>query len=255
MRKFFMNERNIMIAILLNAVIIFFLYFPSLKHDMTLTLIDDMFILFFLIEAIVKIIALGPKGYFANGWNRFDFFLVLFSIPTFVAYFTPIPHIEFIMILRLFRLIRLVRYLQFIPRIESIMSGIGRALKASLFVLIALFFLNFILALVTCHFYGEKAPQFFGDPMISAYTIFQLFTIEGWNEIPAVIAEDSTSWIAGISRFYFALIVLFGGIFGMSLANAVFVDEMTMDNNAVLEEKIDNLHEEIRTLKNMLKKD
>ena len=40
----------------------------------------------------------------------------------------------------------------------------------------------------------------------------------------------------------------------MSLANAVFVDEMTMDNNDALEAKIDNLHEEIRELKRLLSK-
>ena len=40
----------------------------------------------------------------------------------------------------------------------------------------------------------------------------------------------------------------------MSLANAIFVDEMTMDNNQDLEKKIDDLFEELRELKNILKK-
>ena len=48
--------------------------------------------------------------------------------------------------------------------------------------------------------------------------------------------------------------VLIGGIFGMSLANAVFVDEMTMDNNQTLEAKIDKLQEEIAELKQLLEK-
>ena len=34
----------------------------------------------------------------------------------------------------------------------------------------------------------------------------------------------------------------------MSLANAIFVDEMTMDNNKKLEEKIDILSQEINLL-------
>lgn len=33
----------------------------------------------FLLEAILKLIAFGPR-YFKNGWNRFDFFVVLSSI-------------------------------------------------------------------------------------------------------------------------------------------------------------------------------
>jgi len=59
--------------------------------------------------------------------------------------------------------------------------------------------------------------------------------------------------LMGITRFYFVLVVLVGGIFGMSLANAVFVDEMTMDNTRTLEDKVDKLHREILELKEMLK--
>ncbi len=49
-------------------------------------------------------------------------------------------------------------------------------------------------------------------------------------------------------------VVLLGGIFGMSLANAVFVDEMTMDNNEVLEDKIDDLTTELKELKDLILK-
>ena len=40
-----------------------------------------------------------------------------------------------------------------------------------------------------------------------------------------------------------------GGILGLSLANAVFVDEMMMDNTEYLERKVDALTEEIRRRK------
>jgi voltage-gated sodium channel len=46
--------------------------------------------------------------------------------------------------------------------------------------------------------------------------------------------------------------VLVGGVFGLSLANAVFVDEMTMDNTDAIEEKIDRLREELSELKQLL---
>ena len=53
-------------------------------------------------------------------------------------------------------------------------------------------------------------------------------------------------------RFYFMFVVLSGGIFGISIANAVFVDEMTIDNNIVLEEKIDLLNDKIERLEVLL---
>ena len=80
-----------------------------------------------------------------------------------------------------------------------------------------------------------------------------MFTLEGWNEIPQAIAEQSNNeFFIGVSKFFFVSVVLMGGIFGMSLANAIFVDEMTIDNNLELEKKMDELKEEIRELKELI---
>ncbi|MCO6475488.1 MAG: ion transporter [Phaeodactylibacter sp.] len=263
--KLFFSERNIMVAILLNAIILFTLYFPAYRDNPTLEAIDHIFLLFFLMEAIVKVYVLGVKSYFRNPWNRFDFIIVMASLPSVLVTFVDIPDTSLLIILRLFRLIRLIRFFRFVPHLNKIIDGLSRALQASLFVLLALIFLNILLAIFTCHFYANIAPEYFGDPLISSYSIFQMFTVEGWNEIPAVIAQRvqengagssliSSTFIIGITRFYFVFVVLIGGIFGMSLANAIFVDEMTMDNNQTLENKIDRLQEEIAELKQLLKK-
>ena len=249
------------IAIILNAIIICLLYFPSIhsynNQNKILVNIDHLFILIFLIEACVKLYTYKPKGYFSDNWNVFDFIIVVVSIPsllTFIPFFAA-HNYAVLKVLRLFRMIRLIKLLKFVPRMTMIMAGLGRALKASVFVIIVLAFMNFIFALFTCHFFGEISPEYFGNPGIAAYSIFQLFTVEGWNEIPAsiLIEYPDSFWMAGLTRFYFVIIVLMGGIFGMSLANAIFVDEMTMDNNQDLEEKIDGLYEEIQELKKILK--
>ena len=293
LKDLFLVEKNIMIAILINAAIIFILYFPEFTDNRFLIFIDHGFIVFFLIEAIVKIRTYKPRQYFANAWNRFDFFIIMVSVPSLLMSVLPFPDTSLFLILRLFRLVRLVRFIHFVPHLTKIMIGLGRALKASVFVLLALVFLNFLLSIFTCHFYAKIAPEHFGNPLVSSYSIFQMFTVEGWNEIPAVIAkkieernirmvlEDSgmevgrppfrksdyplsvqeqinqaqkqSAWRIGLTRFYFVLIVLIGGIFGMSLANAVFVDEMTMDNNDLLERKIDTLQSEIAEIKELLK--
>jgi voltage-gated sodium channel len=264
-KNFFLSERNMMVAILINAVIIFTLYFPAYRHNHWLEFIDHLFILFFLLEAAVKLYVLKPKAYFNNGWNRFDFIIVIGSLPSLLIEIIPIPDTSLLIILRLFRLIRLVRFIRFVPHLSKVITGLGRALQASVFVLLALVFLNLLLAIFTCHFYSSTVPEYFGDPLISAYSIFQMFTLEGWNEIPAVIAERlqdnggreslvSTNFLIGMTRFYFVAVVLLGGVFGMSLANAVFVDEMTMDNNDVLESKIDALQQEVQELKELLQR-
>ncbi|MCP3929084.1 MAG: ion transporter [Bacteroidetes bacterium] len=258
--RFFLSERNIMIAIVVNAIIIFLLYFKEYSNETFLQSIDYFFILFFLIEAIVKISIWGYKTYFKKFWNRFDFIIVAISLPTLLEpFFLESTNTSLVLLLRLFRLVRLIRFIRFIPHMSSILAGIVRALKASVFVILALVFFNFLLALFTCHFYQDIVPEYFGDPLTSSYSIFQLFTLEGWNEIPKAIEEAIADngyhpMLAGVTRFYFVIIVLIGGIFGMSLANAIFVDEMTMDNTKEMEEKIDKLQEQVAELKELLQK-
>lgn len=255
-KRFFLNERNILMAIILNSIVIFALYFPAYENNKWLELIDHIFIFLYLVEALVKLAVFKPKAYFTDSWNRFDFLIVIGSLPTLLVNLIPIPDTSLLIVLRLFRLVRLVRFIRFIPDLGKVIAGLGRALKASVFVLLALVFLNIMLAIITCHFYGKVAPDYFGDPLVSSYSIFQLFTVEGWNEIANTIAQKTGHpFLVGLTRFYFVLVVLLGGIFGMSLANAVFVDEMTMDNNQELEQKIDRLHDEIRELKELVKKD
>lgn len=256
-KRFFLAERNVLVAITINTIIICWMYFPDFRHHWWLEMIDHLFLIFFILEAIIKIRVLGGKNYFGNKWNQFDFAIVLGSFPSLLTTFVAVPNTSLLMILRLFRLFRLIRFLRFVPHLGQILAGLARALRASVFVLLGLVFLNFILAIISCHFFAGVAPEFFGDPLVSAYSIFQMFTVEGWNEIPAAIATNTAGEISplllGMMRFYFVLVVLLGGIFGMSLANAVFVDEMTMDNNKVLEDKVDQLQQQILELKELLK--
>ena len=260
LKRIFLNERIILAVIFLNAVVIFMMYFPAYHGNLWLIAIDHLFILFFVVEVIVKIRTWKPRKYFAGAWNRFDFLITLGSLPVFLeGFLIASDAVVLLVLLRLFRLVRLVRLMRFIPNINHIVSGLGRALKASVFVLVMLVFFNFIIAIVTCHFYAEVAPEYFGNPLRSIYTIFQLFTLEGWNEIPAAVVGNPDVPLSntkiGFTRFYFACIVMLGGVFGMSLANAVFIDEMMMDNNDELEEKVDALTEEVRALRRLLEKE
>jgi voltage-gated sodium channel len=251
--RFFTSERNVTLAVVLNAAVIFLLYFPALRFNEWLLWLDYFFILFFLLEAIFKMKKMGIRGYFQGSWNRFDFLVLAISLPSLLELFLPVPNTSVALLLRVFRLSRLLRFFKFVPHLNKMLEGIGRALKASVFVLMALFFLNFILALFTCHIFGEILPEYFGNPLISSFSIFQMFTVEGWNDIPVALAMKTNNPVfEGFARLYFVLVVLVGGIFGMSLANAIFVDEMTMDNTKSLDEKIDVLQVKIEELKRLM---
>ena len=140
------------------------------------------------------------------------------------------------------------------------MIGIRRALRASVGVFLALLLINLILAVMATLLFRDLDPEHFGNPISSGYSIFQVFTVEGWNEIAENLerraAESSAVnpklLIAG-TRVFFVIAVLIGGILGLSLANAVFVDEMMMDNTEALERKVDTLTEEVRRLRDDLR--
>jgi len=262
---FFCNERTMMLLILLNGIVITLSYFPLLEGHTAIHRLDRLFTLLFIVEAAVKIGTWGPQAYFCRPWNRFDFILTTLGAPSLFQEVVPLPDMSFWLVLRLFRLARLVRLVNFVPHIEQLLAGLGRALRASLLVLAVLAFLNYMLAMFTCHFFRGIAPEMFGNPFKAMYTMFQVFTIEGWNEIPAAVVErieqsdGNGTWlnrhvVTAMVQTFFATVLLFGGILGLSLANAVFVDEMTIDNTASLERKVDSLQHRFDDLLVVLEK-
>jgi voltage-gated sodium channel len=55
--------------------------------------------------------------------------------------------------------------------------------------------------------------------------------------------------MALLARVYFTVAVFMGGILGLSLANAVFVDTMTMDNTQELEARVEELNQKVEALR------
>ena len=105
--------------------------------------------------------------------------------------------------------------------------------------------------------FKDIAPDYFSTPLDSIYAVFQLFTVEGWYEIPNAIAEVTSSTIGSLVKLYFSLLLILGGIIGMSFINSIFVDAMVSDNNDDVKEKLEELEKKIDKLleeKNELQK-
>lgn len=249
------NERFVLLIILVNSIVLFLGAFPDVQNKFKDTLfpIDYVCTVFFVIEAIIKIKLRTWKNYWASGWNKFDFIIVMVSTPMLLSPFLNTAEFSIVLILRIGRLFRFFKLARFIPDQERLWAGIKRALAVSVGFIITLCIYNFILAIGAAYLFSDIDPENFGDPIISIYSMFKVFTIEGWYEIPDKIAANSTSGMGLLARFYFIFTVLTGGIIGLSIANAVFVDEMVADNTNILEDKIDTMRiefkEEIENLK------
>ena len=241
------SEPLVLTIIGLNAVAIVLSGFSHIREHFGewITWVDYGCLLNFVAEAILKIRRNSFTNYWKRGWNKLDFIIVLGSSPLLLE---PIVggSVQFFSIVLVGRFLRFLRIMRFVPNSEKIWAGVSRALKASAAVFLTLLVLNIILAMGANALFGDVAPKHFGDPLKSAYTLFKVFTVEGWYEIPEEMAANGEDGgLVNMVRGYFVFAVFTGGILGLSLANAVFVDEMIADNNDRLEKMVTNLREEL----------
>lgn len=251
LKRLLLDDRFILGVIFINAIVIFILGFSPENHLLAgLETLDHFFTLVFLAEALVKIRTWKASGYFSSWWNVFDFALVLLALPSLLLWLTPAnaSQLDFLLIFRVLRVFKFFRFVRFVPNIHHIFVGVGRAARASVLLVAVFFIFNFILSLVACFLFRDLAPEHFGNPFQSFYSMFKVFTIEGWFEIPDAISESSPPMISFAVRLFFMTIFFLGGVIGLSIVNSIFVDSMVSDNNDSLELKVDALQRKIDLL-------
>jgi voltage-gated sodium channel len=260
--KTIVGDRIVMGVILLNTLALF-LHEMAERGTAVRAMwfwIDYACVVFFIAEVLIKVRLGGWRRYWASGWNRFDLSVVVASLPAVLSPVAALQGFAFVLVLRLGRLFRLFRILRFIPNLDHVVLGVRRALAASVGVFLALLLIDFILAMGATLLFRDVDPAHFGNPLRASYSIFQVFTLEGWYEYPEHIGQiaqsNPTTTDPGLviigARVFFVVAVIIGGILGLSLANAVFVDQMMMDNTYPLEAKVDQLAEELRKVREEL---
>ena len=241
------NERVMLWIIMVNTALMFFGgFWPT---SLWFEIADALFTLIFLFEAIAKIQQQGWKGYWSEGWNWFDFIVLIIALPSLAS-----PLIDqsmatnAVLALRSMRLFKSLRMLRFIPNIHKLLAGIKLATRASLLVFIAFIVFLVIFSILSSTIFGNIAPEFFGNPAISIYSIFRLFTVEGWYEFADAIANNASTGWGVFARVYFSVLMFLGGVIGLSLINSIFVDAMAEDNNDEVLRKLKQIEQQIKEL-------
>lgn len=254
-RQLLLNERFILVVILINSVLIYAQV--SGYENYFMGILDTICTFIFLFEMIVKHKEYGVKGYWSDGWNRLDGSLVILSLPSVAALFVPndMADLSFLMIFRLLRVLRFFRVLHFFPNFTKVIEGFKRAMRESYAILLSFLVIIIIFGLLNCSLFRDADPLHFGTPLRSIYAVFQICTVEGWYEIPNAIAEyyGITTMAAEFVRLYFCFQLILGGIIGMSFINSIFVDAMVQDNNDEVSQKIDELQKTLDEIKRKLK--
>jgi voltage-gated sodium channel len=247
-KKLFLNEKFILGLIILNSVILFVGGYPkSPTANFILSIADHFITALFILELAIKLKTYGRKCFFSSNWNRLDFILILLSLPAFIAFLFSLNIVDFsfLLVFRILRVFKAFRFFRFIPDVGKLVSGVQRAIKASLFVLSGFFIYIFIIGIFSHYLFHGSGSDYFRNPLISLYSIFKIFTIEGWFEIPEQVSSNYSELGSFFTYLYFVFVVLSGGIFGLSIVNSIFVDTMVSDNNDELEKKIDSLDSKV----------
>ncbi|WP_029904589.1 ion transporter [Prevotella sp. 10(H)] len=253
MLKILLNNRFIGAFILLNAIVTILLTFNT-PIDGLLRILDHAITILFLVEIFYKIYVY-KKDFFKSRMNVFDLVIILVaSLPLFFLFSEHDPaDYNYILLLRVFRIFKFIRFGKFIPNFSRLIRDLGRAVKASLSLIVGALVMMIIISTILTYMFKDAYPTLFGNPFESAYTVFRMLTIEGWYEIPDFMAEDIPYTYSVLIRLFFSLFVFLGGMLGMSFFTSLIVDEMVSDNNDELVEKVESLEKKIDELHRMNK--
>ena len=215
--------RNAIIAVILaNAVILGMETSATLmaRWGGVILTLDRICLGIFVAELVAKLYARGPR-FFASGWNIFDFVIVGISL---------IPGSGSLSVLRALRILRVLRVISVAPRLRRVVEGFVTALPGmgSVFLLMAIIF--YIGAVMATKLFAASFPDWFGTLGRSAYTLFQIMTLESWSMgiVRPVMDQYPYAWaffVPFIMVTTFAVVNLLVGLIVNSMQDAHNVEE------------------------------
>ncbi len=181
--------------------------------------LDTICLIIFVLELLAKLYAQGLR-FFRDGWNVFDFLIIAISL---------VPAGEGLTILRALRILRLLRVVSVAPALRRVVEGFVTALPgmASVFLLMGIIF--YIASVMATSLFGDTFPQWFGTLGKSAYSLFQIMTLESWSMgiVRPVMEQHPAAWaffVPFILVTTFAVVNLVVGLIVNSMQDAHAVE-------------------------------
>ncbi|GHG82835.1 ion transporter [Pseudodonghicola xiamenensis] len=180
-----------------------------------IVLLDWICLTIFVVEIALKITARGWR-FFTQGWNLFDFTIVGISL---------VPGAQGLSVLRALRILRVLRVISVAPRLRRVVEGFITALPGmgSVFLLMGIIF--YIGAVISTQLFAASFPDWFGTLGRSAYTLFQVMTLESWSMgiVRPVMDVHPQAWIFFVPFIVvttFAVVNLLVGLIVNSMQDA-----------------------------------
>ena len=165
---------NLVVAVIIfNAVLLGMETSPKLMAAAgpLIVSLDRACLVFFVVEIFLKLVARGGR-FFKSGWNIFDVIIVGAAL---------VPGSQTMSVLRALRILRVLRVISVAPSLRRVVEGFVTALPGmgSVFLLMAIIF--YIGSVIATKLFAASFPQWFGSLPESAYSLFQIMTLESWS--------------------------------------------------------------------------
>mmetsp|Transcript_79534 Transcript_79534/g.200032 ORF Transcript_79534/g.200032 Transcript_79534/m.200032 type:complete len:505 (-) Transcript_79534:69-1583(-) len=217
-------------------------------HLLVWAVCDNLFLVIFLAEIVLRLLHQKPAAYYSGkdkAWAYLDTAIVLFGI--FDLWMMPLYGSEMggsspmcMRFLRLMRLLRLLRVFRVFPQLMTFITALKDmfATFVWIFAVLAMFILTFAISLTHLLGHGEALGSrdvleqeksealhtvlgHFRDVPTSAFTLFQLTTIDNWDDIAYPLIELNPWW-----RLFFVFFIAFASWSMISVLTAVASNKM-----------------------------
>jgi voltage-gated sodium channel len=188
------------------------------QYGSTLLALDKLILGVFIIEALLKMAGNGrqPWRYFADGWNVFDFLIIVLCV-------LPVAG-PFAAVLRLARALRLLRLVSALPKLQLLVVALLKSLSAMGYVSLLLALLFYIYAVAGIHLFGAGDPKHFGSLGAALLSLFRIVTLDNWGDI----YFSQVAHVPAIKAvIYFVTFIVFGTMIILNLFIGIIMNSMS----------------------------
>jgi len=216
--------------------------------------VDKVILVIFTIELALKFFAYR-LAFFRSGWNLFDLAIVTIAwVPTSGA----------LAVLRALRILRVLRLISVVPQMRRVVAAIGHSIPGMVSVVGVLGLIFYVSAVLATKLFGTHPnadmQEWFGTISASAYTLFQIMTLESWSMgvVRPTMQLFPWAWaffLPFIIITSFAVLNFFIGIIvdSMQMAQKLEAQETGQDDDMPMTQKeFRQLQSELAELKQMI---
>ena len=169
----------------------------------------------FIVEALMKMLAVAPRidRYFRDGWNVFDFLVIVFSLVPATG--------QFAMVARLARLLRVLRLISAVRELRLIVAALVRSIPSVVYVILLMSIIVYIYAIIGYHLFHQHDPQHWRSLGASILTLFNIITLEGWT-----VVMDNAMQLHPWSWIYFVTYVIIATFVVINLFVAIIINNL-----------------------------